>query len=108
MKVTIVSHNNFGEIVFLVDGKRCKYSMDPMHFNGGFFQSWMRNNPIKALDFAKQRGKIIDLNKPSISMGNLSEFYHSCPECGIHPDSYQNGVIPCPNCGHSSSNQIDH
>lgn len=27
----------------------------------------------------------------------------TCPECGASPETYQNGIVPCPNCGHSQN-----
>lgn len=59
-EIKVIYHDKSGKITFSVNGKRYSYIMDAGYFYNGFFKNWMKYKPGKALNFAKQNGKLIE------------------------------------------------
>ena len=59
-EIRVVAHDKSGKITFSVNGKRYTYIMDAGYFYNGFFSNWMKYKPGKALNFAKQNGKLLE------------------------------------------------
>lgn len=78
--IRVVSKNKNGEIVFLANDKKYIYIMDAGYFYNGFFSNWIKYQPGKALNFAKQHGELIyktpekDAIKTSSIQGKLFDY----------------------------------
>lgn len=105
--VQITKWDRYGNIAFSVNGQIQSFILDAMYFTGGFYRRLMDANPFKAYEFAIKLGKpkpeliFIDFGK---DFDLTEEFQDNCPECGAHAESYQSGIVPCPNCDYCPNN----
>lgn len=96
--IRLLSYDKTGDISFYVNGRIYKYNIDAaLFYNKGKFRAWMRYAPGRALNYVKKYGQLIS----PLQKKEAPSFDGACPECGAHAESYQDGVVPCPNCGYS-------
>lgn len=86
-----VFHNKAGDITFRINGKYETYNIDGIWLQKPSFLAMLHKSPSEAYYTVK---KLAGKNKEA------PQFQGACPECGASPESYRNGIVPCPNCGH--------
>lgn len=94
-EITYLSKDNYGNITFAIRNKRYTYNVDTALYQQPDFQRALKYQPGTALNIVKTNGILV--KKPSKPKFNTD----ICPNCGANKETYQNGIVPCPNCGHS-------
>ena len=89
--VVKVFHNKAGDITFRLNGKYETYNIDGLWLQKPEFLSMLNKDPSRAYDLVK---------KLAVNYRKEPHFKWTCPECGADPETYRNGIVPCPNCGY--------
>lgn len=97
--IKIISYNNIGEITFSIKEKQYTFIVDAKYLHDESnhpFRIWLKYAPGKALNFAKNHGKLINPQPPKFKYEKPE---NSCPNCGAQ--GHVEDVI-CPNCGYTN------
>ena len=61
-QIRVIGYSKTGEIRFAAGANTYTFVMDAGYFYNGFFAKWLKYQPGKALNFAKEKGELIKKN----------------------------------------------